>query len=340
MVVVALVFVLYHPTKQPAKHPSPAPPIRIARAGHRVLGISANWDLFGLSSNGVVAIQFARGVITRTLLPPPVGDAPVSFVIGPHEVIIRPLDNVPGYLVADGRPGRSLTGILSHGGQLLPGPVPGEEWFITDNQKITLVGPAGQATGVPFATVTAEYPAQSATSDGRGYVVLFNSSGRQYDATPVGLRPVGVLLVAVGPTNWLGLDCKHGQCRNVVVNAATGTRRTLPGAGLNVVTWPWPAEPGIVSPDGALAAVTVASGAQGSALDLVNMKTGRTMTLPVPVSMSSDSQTLAWSPDSRWLFALAGNGKLVAIRASDGTVHALGVQLPPLSQIAMRGTAG
>jgi hypothetical protein len=211
VVVVALVFVLYRPGKHPAKSPSPAPPpVRIAHVGHRVLGISANWDLFGLSSSGVDSIQFGRGLITRTLLPPPLGDAPVSFVIGPHEVIIRPLDNVPGYLVADGRPGRSLKGVLAHGGQLLPGPVPGEEWFITDNQKITLVGPAGQATEPPFATVAAQYPAQSATSDGRGYVVLFNSSGSQYDATPAGLRPVGVLLVAVGPTNWLGLDCEHG----------------------------------------------------------------------------------------------------------------------------------
>jgi hypothetical protein len=125
-----------------------------------------------------------------------------------------------------------------------------------------------------------------------------------------------------------------------VVNATTGVRRTLPGAGLNVVTWPWPAEPGIVSPDGAPAAVTVASGPQGTVLDLVNLTTGRTTTLPVPVDTSSDSQTLAWSPDSRWLVALTANGELVAVRASDGTVHSFGVGLPALSQIAMRGTAG
>jgi hypothetical protein len=84
----------------------------------------------------------------------------------------------------------------------------------------------------------------------------------------------------------------------------------------------------------------VTSGIQRSVLDLVNLNTGRTTTLPVPVNASSDSQALAWSPDSRWLFALAANGKLVAIRVSDGTVHSLGVRLPALSQIAMRSTAG
>jgi len=75
-------------------------------------------------------------------------------------------------------------------------------------------------------------------------------------------------------------------------------------------------------------------------LGMVNLNTGRTTTMPVPVDESSDSQALAWSPDSRWLFALAANGKLVAIRVSDGTMHSLGVRLPVLSQIAMRATAG
>jgi hypothetical protein len=334
LVVSALVFVLYHPSKHRAP---PPPPVSVTAVGHRILGISANWELFGLSSNGLLSVQFSRGQITRTVLPPALGDAPVSFIVGPNQVIIRPLDNVPGYAVSDGQPPQPLTGILASGGQLLPGPNPGEEWYISGNQDITLVGPQGAVAGLRLAALSRQYPAQSAMSDGRGYVVLFNSSGSQYDATPASLRAIGALLVAVGPANWLGLSCQQGQCRNVVVDAATGTRRTLPGPGLNVVSWPWPEEPGVVAPNGSFAAVTVASGSQGAALDLVNLSTGRTTTLPVPIGVMSDSTTLAWSPDSRWLFALAGSGQLVAIRASDGSVHSLGVRLPALSQIAMRG---
>jgi hypothetical protein len=343
LVAATLVFVLYRPgTHQPnhsAKRTLSPPPVSIARVGHRILGISATWDLFGLTSNGLVSIQFGRAQITRTVLPPTPGDASVSLVLGPRQAYIRPLDNAPGYVVPDGLPGRSLTGILSRGGLLLPGPAPGEEWYISNSEQITLVGPAGTASGPPFAAVAAQYPGQSAMADGRGYVVLFNSSGVEYDATPTGLRPVGALLVAVGPKNWLGLGCQQGQCRNVVVNAKTGVRRTLPGAALNVVSWPWPAEPGVASPDGSLAVVIVTRGALGMALDLVNLSTGRTTTLPVPVGMSSDSRALAWSPDSRWLFVLTGTGRLVAVRVSDGTVHSLGVGLPALSQIAMRGTS-
>jgi hypothetical protein len=336
LVVAALVFVLYHPSK----HRVPPAPVSVTSVGHRILGISANWDLFGLSSNGLVSVEFARGQITRTVLPPALGDGPVSFIVGPHQVIIRPLDNVPGYAVPDGQPSQPLTGMLARGGQLLPGPVADEEWYIGGSQHITLVGPQGAAAGLVVTTLSPQYPAQSATSDGRGYVVLFDSSGHQFDATPASLRPVGALLVAVGPTDWLALDCQHGQCTNAVIDAATGARRTLSGASLNIVTWPWPADPGVAAPNGSFAAVTVARGAQGAALDLVNLSTGRTTTLPVPIGTSSDSRTLTWSPDSRWLFALAGNGKLVAIRASDGSVHSLGVRLPALTEIAMRGVGG
>lgn len=298
LVLAALVSVVYHRGRHQAQHNAATlPQVNITHVGHRILGVSAGWELLGLNSNSMVSVQFARGQITRSALPPALGDAAASLVVGPHELIVRPMHNVPGP-VSPGQPS---------GGQRQPGPYAVQEWNVGDTQLITHVGMTGTC--------------------------------RQYDATLAGLRPAGVLLVAFGPTNWLGLSCQHGRCRNVVIDAATGARRTLPGAALNVVTPP-PNVPGIVSPDGALAAVIVASGSQGAALDLVNLSTGRSTTVPVPIGMSSDSRTLAWSPDGRWLFALAGNGQVAAVRASDGSVHSLGVRLPRLSQIAIRGAAG
>jgi hypothetical protein len=303
LVIAALVFVVDHPSGQRAEHTATKPPtVSVTRFDLSILGISADWELFGLSTDSLVSIQFARGQITRTFLSPALRAAPVSLIVGPHQVVVTPLYGVQGYVVPTGQAGRSLSSSLARGGRLLPGPATAEEWHIGVGQQVT------------------------------------RSSGRQYSTTPSDPRPAGVLLVAVGPTNWLGLTCEQGHCRNVVVNTTTGARRTLPGAALNVVTWP--TEPGIVSPDGSLAAVIVTSGVQRSVLDLVNVNTGRTTTMPVPIDESSDSQALAWSPDSRWLFALAASGKLVAIRVSDGTVHSIGVRLPVLSQIAMRATAG
>jgi hypothetical protein len=49
-------------------------------------------------------------------------------------------------------------------------------------------------------------------------------------------------------------------------------------------------------------------------------------------------QTLAWSPDSQWLLAVAAHGKLVAINADTGHIQGVGIPLPPISQIAIRGS--
>jgi hypothetical protein len=187
-----------------------------------------------------------------------------------------------------------------------------------------------------LAALTSPHSLRSATSDGRGNLVLSNSSGSQFDASPHALRPVGALLVAVGPADWLGLSCQYGSCRNVVVNGATNAHRVLPGPGLDVVDWPWPADPGAVAPNGSLAAVTVASTRREVALDLISLRTGVARTLPVAVDLASSSRTLAWSPDSRWLFVITATGGVVAVSAHDGSVHSLGITLPQLSQIAMR----
>ena len=99
LVAAALVAVLYHPGRHHA--PSP-PPVSVTNVGHPILAVKSRYELFGLTSNGVVAIDFARGQITKTVLPQAEGSAPVSLILGSNQVIVRPLDNVPGYVVPDG----------------------------------------------------------------------------------------------------------------------------------------------------------------------------------------------------------------------------------------------
>jgi len=45
---------------------------------------------------------------------------------------------------------------------------------------------------------------------------------------------------------------------------------------------------------------------------------------------------LAWSPDSRWRFSVAGNGTLQVIGPRTGQVRSLGVALPPVTYLAVR----
>lgn len=73
-------------------------------------------------------------------------------------------------------------------------------------------------------------------------------------------------------------------------------------------------------------------------MDLINLLTGAEQTVPVnvmePAGPSTD--TLAWSPDGRWLFAVTTDGVLVAISPRTGEPFRLGVALPTITQLAVR----
>src|ERR1700690_48153 len=69
-----------------AKAPAPPPPMRVPFAGHRLLGVTAGWELFARGPDDLLRIQLAQGRITRTYVPPLETASPdVAFVIGAHE---------------------------------------------------------------------------------------------------------------------------------------------------------------------------------------------------------------------------------------------------------------
>jgi hypothetical protein len=326
-----------HGTVAQPPQPPPLPPVRVVDVGHRLLGVTAGWELFGLDQTDVIAIQFAHGKIIRTALPPPVGSGPVSFLVGPRAAIIRPLDNAPGYLVPSGDQARPLTGTLAAGDLLLPGPRPSQEWVVGgSSSSLSLVTAAGHVTSVHITLPTSDWAVQSAMSDGRGGVLVSSvATGDQYDATPGRLRRVSAILAAVGPKSWLGISCHSSRCRNIVINPATGSSRILPGPPLQLFTWPWPFEAGAVAPNGSAAAVVVAGGDDSVALDLINLTSGAVSRVPVPVNQNASSETLVWSPDSQWLFVLSADGKLLAVNARSHRVQSLGVTLPRFTQLAV-----
>jgi hypothetical protein len=316
-----------------------APPatVTVTDVGHRLLGITAGWELFGRGPGGVVSVQFAAGRITHTVVPPLQSTGAVSFVVSPHEAIIRPLDFVPGYAVPDGERARPLPGLLNQGGPLTPGPHPGQLWMIKagpGNGSLLLVGLDGKPTGAAMRLPATDPLSLTATPDGTGNV-LFTGTNGVYDARLGRLREIGPQLTAVGPGRWLAVTCPHGHgCANVVTNTASGTQRTLPGPPVRSSAWP----PGVISPDGSAAAVLVTGTEAG--LDLINLDSGVSRAVAVQVSQESPNDVLAWSPDSRWLFVVAADGKILAINARTHHVASLGVRLPYLSQIAIRAAPG
>ena len=118
----------------------------------------------------------------------------------------------------------------------------------------------------------------------------------------------------------------------MVIDPETGARRTLPGPPPDTA-----AVSGVIAPDGLVAAVFRDNGRQWE-LHLLNLASGADQRIGVRLAQGTPGpRTLAWSPDSRWLFVVAAHGTLAAVNTRTGQVQGFGVALPPVSQIAVRG---
>jgi len=323
------------------RHPARSAPARatvtVTEAGHRLLGVRAGWELLGYGPRRAVRVQLDRGRVTQTVLPALDSNGPVSFVAGPGQMIIRPWDVVPGYVVPDGEPARPLSGVLSRGGEALPGPRPGEVWVQGTYRikSLSLARVDGSVTGVSMRLPAGGW--WLASPNGRGDVLL-TGVGEIYDVWPGGSRHIGGMLAAVGPTRWLTVICNRPHlCADVVINPVTGVQRQLGGPPVASVS---AASPGVIAPDGATAALfRVTAGGQVT-LHLVSLATGADQRIPVPLGPDSVGVgKLAWSPDSRWLFVITAHGGLAAVKAGTQSVEGLGVRLPWLSQIAVRNAS-
>lgn len=321
----------------PSAPAAPAAPITVTALGHPLLGVTAGWELFARGGGVVVRLQLGRGRITRTTVPDLRSSGPVSFIVGPKLSMVRPIDYVPGYVVPDGQPARQISASLSQGqgGPVFPGPDPNHVWTESLNSNppamtLTPLDSAGAGVAIPIPTDSSPL---SAVPDGAGYL-LFPATGGVYDARPDGLHRITTgALLAVGPTGWLTLDCDaRAHCVTVYTDRASNVHRALgPGRSGN-------AQPGAISPDGRTAAIFTAGPGSTAALYLLDLTTGATHRLALPLDQAQDG-TIVWSPDGKWLFAVDAAGKLTALNARTRQTTTLipdGIPLPRLSQLAIR----
>jgi hypothetical protein len=306
--------------------------VTVTQAGHRLLGVRAGWQILARGPDAVVVIQPARGRVTRTTVPALDSTGPVYFLAERAAAVIRPLDEVPGYLVPSGRPARSLPLELRHGGPVFPGPRPGQVWVSEGSGahlSMSLAWLDGRQTGhsVPVPGGGSLLVA----ADGRGYLLLSGATG-VWDARPGRLRHVTAgTVVAAGPAGWLAVDCLHGNgCFEQFVDSSTMQRRLISTSPVNGGDQLG----GVISPAGTVAAVF--RGHRGRVgLYLVDLGTGVARPVPVPVDQDTAGfGDVAWSPDSRWLF-VAAHGKLLAVDARTDRVRGLGVSLPEVSQVTI-----
>jgi hypothetical protein len=324
--------------------------VSVTTLGQPLLGVHAGWELFGRGSGVVVRIQFTLGRITRTVHPGLMSGGPVTFVTDAEGALVRPIDFVPGYLIPDGEPAREAPGALDAGGPAFPGPDPRHLWVSssTSDNRMVLVGVDGRRTGPPIAAPPQSSPINTsllAVPDQSGYL-LFPGTGGAYDVRPGDTSRVTTgTVLAVGPTRWLTAECdSNARCRPVVTDRSTGMRYPLStrlplGNRLNGAVQP---TIGVISADGTSAAVLV--GSPQARVEIIDLGTGAAHALPLRIDLSELDmgwawESMAWSPDSRWLF-VAASGGLYAVSQRTGKVtslsRTLGPALPQLFQLSMR----
>ena len=297
-------------------------------AGSNLLGVTEGWELVGRGPEQLVRIELASGRVTRTSVPRLGTSGPVSLIVAPDRVVVRPQDYVPGYQVVDDDYPSALPPALRHGGRTLPGPRPGTVWALrSPGSAMRLVRIFGGLTGT-----TVRLPADSwATSDGGGYILAHAPDGVWW-ARPNHLTRIsdGTLLAA-GPTGWLVRECGHGRCETVVIDRDRGTRRPVPGPAVTA------RDPnGVIAPDGSTAALFDLDASSLSTVTLVDLRTGARRPVLVRGSAAGLDSMAVWSPDSRWLFVSAGERGLAVVDAATGKVRDLGVRLPAIEQLAVR----
>jgi hypothetical protein len=338
--VAALVIAVVAQRGKPAAAPASRTPTASARATSpavipfalsELLGETGGWELFGRGPDSVVRLQIAEDRITRTTGVGLGSGGPVAFVVGSNQAVIRPLDDVPGYAIPDGKPPRNLTGELSAGGFVLPGPDPDDVWMQTgsaDHASMTLVGLDGRPsdTSIPIPAGFSPYP----VADGAGYLLLAKIDGRAvYDARPgMPLRRVTTGdVLAIGPTRWLVRECASThRCTTATVEWVSGARHVL-----HDIDAYERGTAGLISPDGATAAMT--DPVTGT-VHLVTLADG--VDVDALVDMRSADGATVWSPDSRWLFVADRYGDLAAVERRTGQVRHFGTVLPELRQLAVR----
>lgn len=320
------------PTAAPGTTDAPPPPVSLITLGHPVLGVTEGWELYGRAPGTLVRIQLARGLITRTAVPDLLSTGPVSFVASADGAIVRPIDRVPGYRVADNRWPDPIALAPGSGGPVFPGPPPNTVWMQTGGDvdpTLTLSRLDGS-----WPTASIEVPADSsplqASSDGAGYL-LFTRPDGTYQARPGVLRRLTTgTVLAAGPTGWIDARCDSRQrCTLSLISRANGSRRAL---GSETGGLPG----GVVAPDGSTAAILEASPAGGVRLDLLSLASGKRRPVAVDIDGRGPTGTIVFSPDSRWLFAVSAGGKLAVIDPRTADVTDLDAPLPALSQLAVK----
>jgi hypothetical protein len=326
---------------RPTPYPLPPGQVVVTQLPGPILD-GAALDLFGFGNTAFVRVQLATGRVTRTSLPG-LADFGLSFVPVRGGVLVHGDNGGPSYLVPDGSSPEDAAPELRGAGPMLPGPDPDHVWVMDaagPAPALRLIGRDGRRTGTSITLP--RYSSDQLVADGGGYALVYGIGGT-YWARPEGLtRLTTGAVVATGRRGWLALDCdEHAVCSAVLVDRSGGRRAVAGMASPDVTPGMLPVPDGVLAPDAGRAAFYVGDPARALRLVIVDLRSGSRMSTDLVLIGGAVSQSLAWSPDGRWLFGVDSSGRMVAVDARTGrrrllVPDTLVPALPVVQEIAIR----
>ena len=313
--------------------------VTTSRAARNLWGVTGGWEVFTIGSQGVVRIQPAAGLVTRTLTPGRSSNGSgMLFPLTGSALVLQP-NGGDGYQVPDGKPATALPAIFSVQGAdayvgVFPGADPSRVWVqhteytaAASRSKLTLLTAAGKVE----RTVELPAGAQAIGADGRGGMLAGGLAGGVYRMEGNGFQQISSgMVLGIGPRTVLLVECDEKlSCATVAMDLLTGARRPVPG---RMDALPWGT---VISPDGELAA-TVVQQEDGALplISLLDLVTGRTTRLAGPV-YGNTAQSMAFSPDGSLLLVVGESYRLQVFDRA-GKQIPLGLDLPPVEGVAVR----
>jgi hypothetical protein len=306
----------------------------VVRGDGPLLASLTHTELIASGLDAVVRIDLDHGTVTRTRVTTIGSTGPTFMIAGSRSVLLRPMDNVTGYLVPDDGSPQRLKGLLGNGTvSAYPGPTPGLVWLeLTDDR--------GNPAGLTLASFEADVAPTSTPilpilipnlrtwgPDGAGEVVVVGVGGA-YVTGPTGLTRVTTGdVVAAGPTTWLVRECDdHHACTIATIDRRTGAHAVVKVDFL--ADDPDPVK-GVVSPDGATAAILHTGTGE---LDVVDLASGAQRN----VAAVAKRVPPVWSLDSHFLFYVLDTYTISVFDRTSGITKGLYVEDQLINALAVR----
>jgi len=173
--------------------------------------------------NAVLRIDIDQHRVVSTPVGPVMSTAPAFLAVGPSAAVIRPYDNVPGYVVADSGAVTDPPGRLDDGTFMVCSDGRSNRLWVADESLLQV-----DFNGSLQAQIGGAQRPWAIGCDGAGEMLFQQGGATKVTGIEAPTLVTSNNLIAAGPRTFLVRECATATaCPLTVVDRATGERRSL-----------------------------------------------------------------------------------------------------------------